>query len=685
MLYHYHYMCICLTLFSLSLILGRKKMDASDDSNHNHGKQSKEVPHNLSINSDNNDDQISQESQGSQSTEEGTVDKIYMMTLYKAVHKGDWESTKYFLELDPNALTAPISEYGDTILHIAALAGHVKLVEELVYRTPEEKLKLTNKSGETALSLAAAGGTTKVARALVRKNPTLLSKQNDYQLIPVVVAAQFGHVDMVNFLYYMTQEEDLDPENRNSDQGAKLLNACIVAQIYDIALDLVLRYPELAIAEYKDSSSETKSILNTLATRHLAFPSGSGLVFWQQWIYSCIPVHSLRVTNNRRDIEAHYEGSANQDNIIKQAFCKLYGLVWNVLKLMVPYMKYMSDTKLKHFQVLELLSHVCQQVSVMDHEQIKSIPLHQAIFSAVRHGVVEFVDEMLTAYPDIVWFLDGDDRNIFLYAIKQRQQMIFSLLHKLGPRKNLIAASMDKDGNTMLHHAGFLAPSSSFDHISGATLQMQRELQWFKEVEQTVQPMFREIQNAEGETARSLFTSEHKKLRKEGEKWMKETATSCTVVAALVATVMFTAAFTAPGGYNQTTGDPLHLLQKSFMIFILSDAVSLFASSTSALTFLGILKSRYNEEEFLVSLPRKLIIGVFSLFFSIATMMLSFGTAIFIVLHNRLSWISIPIVLLASIPVMIFVFPQVPLIFQILVSTYGPGIFDRPKKRWCLM
>ncbi|KAI8000986.1 hypothetical protein LOK49_LG09G00192 [Camellia lanceoleosa] len=81
-----------------------------------------------------------------------------------------------------------------------------------------------------------------------------------------------------------------------------------------------------------------------------------------------------------------------------------------------------------------------------------------------------------------------------------------------------------------------------------------------QEVEKVVQPMYREIQNDYGQTARTLFTSEHKELRKEGEKWMKETSTSCTVVAALITTVMFTAIFTLTGGYDGTTGNPFVLV-----------------------------------------------------------------------------------------------------------------------------
>ena len=157
-----------------------------------------------------------------------------------------------------------------------------------------------------------------------------------------------------------------------------------------------------------------------------------------------------------------------------------------------------------------------------------------------------------------------------------------------------------------------------------------------------------------------------------GEKWMKDTASSCTVVGALIVTIMFAAAFTVPGGNDQ---------YKLFMVFIVSDALSLFSSSTSVLMFLGILTSRYAEEDFLVSLPRKLIIGLSTLFLSIAAMMIAFCAALFLMLREQ-SWIFKPVICLASIPITLFVLMQFPLLVAMVISTYGPSIFDRKMKRW---
>ncbi|KAM0954934.1 ankyrin repeat-containing protein ITN1-like [Malus sylvestris] len=180
--------------------------------------------------------------------------------------------------------------------------------------------------------------------------------------------------------------------------------------------------------------------------------------------------------------------------------------------------------------------------------------------------------------------------------------------------------------------------------------------------------------------AARLFTQNHKELHEKGEKWMKDTTSSYIIVSALIITIMFVAAFTVPGGNNQETGFPVFLNEKLFMVFIVSDAISLFSSATSALMFLCILTSRYAEDDFLKSLPTKMIIGISTLFISVATMMVAYSCAIFLMLRDKL-WIITPIFFLVGIPV-IFVWMQFPLLVEIFVSTYGRGIFNRKVKRW---
>ncbi|KAF8400375.1 hypothetical protein HHK36_013673 [Tetracentron sinense] len=99
----------------------------------------------------------------------------------------------------------------------------------------------------------------------------------------VVLASSCGHKHMVRYLYSVTPTEELNPET--STNGVSLLTSAIVADIYDVALELVQRYPRLATTvDYNGDSA-----LYVLAQRSSALPSGSGHGFWQRWIYSFKP------------------------------------------------------------------------------------------------------------------------------------------------------------------------------------------------------------------------------------------------------------------------------------------------------------------------------------------------------------------------------------------------------------
>ncbi|XP_023887037.1 ankyrin repeat-containing protein ITN1 [Quercus suber] len=222
-------------------------------------------------------------------------------------------------------------------------------------------------------------------------------------------------------------------------------------------------------------------------------------------------------------------------------------------------------------------------------------------------------------------------------------------------------------------------PSARRNTVPGAAFLMQREVQWYKELESIVRPSILENTNKNVKRPQELFTESHKELVKEGEKWMKGTASSCTVVAALIVTIMFAAAITVPGGNKQDLGLPTFLNEKVFMVFIISDALSLLSASTSLLMFLGILTSRYAEEDFLKSLPKKMIVGLSTLIFSIAAMMITFCASLFIILPGK-SWVVILVICLASVPVILFTWMQFHLLIDMVISTYGSRIINKEAK-----
>ena len=104
--------------------------------------------------------------------------------------------------------------------------------------------------------------------------------------------------------------------------------------------------------------------------------------------------------------------------------------------------------------------------------------VNDAILRATKEGIFEFVFEMVKADPQLVFCHDAVTCNIFSVAVRNRQAKIFGLIYGSNFKSALAGASDFSDGNTLLHIAGMSAPSTSLDHIAGAALQMQRELQW---------------------------------------------------------------------------------------------------------------------------------------------------------------------------------------------------------------
>lgn len=554
------------------------------------------------------------------------------LPLYKAALRGKWKEARKFIDEDPEALTAKITIASETALHIAVGTGKdIAFVEKLVRRMSPEELAFPDQNGETALSVAAIVGNIKAAELLYNKNPDLPNIAGKSGL-PIHRAAQYGQKGMVLYLLEVTRR-DIEPSPFSGESGVKLLNSVIVAEFYDIALKLVDMYPELATMELNGVGSP----LSVLAEKPNAFPSGCQVKLWPQ-----------------------------------------------VLNPFV-YFKRVRDTKLMHHQALELVQRLCVEIMELDDAKAFSM-LQQPLHLAAKLGIHEIIEEIVDAFPPAIWSSDEENHNVFQLAVIYRRENVFNLIYQMSEYRHLVTRYIDPSGNNILHLAGRLPPSDRLNLVSGAALQMQRELQWFQEVEKFVQPAHKAGKNTKGKTPTIVFSDEHQNLVKEGEKWMKDTATSCTVVAALIATVVFAATITVPGGNDQNNGIPLFIKLgqhevRAFAVFGVSDAISLFSSVSSILMFLSILTSRYSEVDFLLALPKRLIIGLSMLFISITSMMVAFSAALYLVFGQSHPWRLVPVGALATLPVTLFMFLQFPLLLEITRASYGPGIFRRQANR----
>ena len=150
-----------------------------------------------------------------ESDKKGNIDdgvEIYM-DLYKALQIGDWNAANKFLDRNLHAISAKITVTDKTALHVAAEAGHVHIVEELVKQMSEENLEIKNTDGYTALARAAYSGNYRMAECMLEKNENLISYRDNNGDIPVVLALLNGHLKLGRYLYSLTPLEILMREN----------------------------------------------------------------------------------------------------------------------------------------------------------------------------------------------------------------------------------------------------------------------------------------------------------------------------------------------------------------------------------------------------------------------------------------------------------------------------------------
>ncbi|KAK2395298.1 ankyrin repeat-containing protein ITN1 [Trifolium repens] len=294
----------------------------------------------------------------------------------------------------------------------------------------------------------------------------------------------------------------------------------------------------------------------------------------------------------------------------------------------------------------------------------------QLIFDAAEVGNFRFLSELVSVYPGLIWDVDSKNRTIIHIAVLHRHTSIFSFVHKIGHIKGIIVTYEDEKKNNMLHLAAKLAPRDQLELVSGAAFQMCVELLWFEKVKKIMQPAFINNRNSDGLTAQELFSKEHAKLRENAESWMKKTAESCMLIATVIATGVFAAATSLPGGTNDDTGNPNYLKKTPFLVFAISDAFAFISSATAILIFLSILVSHYGEYDFYKSLPLKLIFGLITLFISITSMLVAVSSSFFIIYYHGSRWVPISIAILCFLPILLYIRLQLSLFSDIINSTY---------------
>ncbi|KAJ0013726.1 hypothetical protein Pint_21603 [Pistacia integerrima] len=444
----------------------------------------------------------------------------------------------------PSPFNVAITEKHETIFHVAAGANQTAFVEKMIDNKAADALKLQNIKGNTAFCFAVMAGNKSIAEKMLEKNPDLLTIRGCCNLTPLNLAAMHGKREMALHLYRQYYRGTLKLANKK-----QLFFDSIDTTLYDLARELLEDESddenELAITDYQ-YGNDLLTPLHRLALTPFHLLDQNNRC---KESVKCLWEKTLEITGQKSE--------SDKTSLLNQALA-LVECLWEKI------------FKAKRDQVWDYLN---------EHREL--------LFKAAQLGNFKFLGKLIELYPDLVHLKDDDERTIFHIAIMHRHDDLFKLINQIGFNKQLVASYADIYENSLLHLAAKYPDPRPLSRVPGAALEMQRELCIFKDVEKLVMPSFKESKNTEGKTPRELFTSTHAGLLKDGEKWMRSIASQCMLVAAIIALMVFQAAFPVPGSNSDNEGRNIE-----FRIFAMADVIALSSSSISILMFLSIITSR---------------------------------------------------------------------------------------------
>ncbi|MED6134967.1 hypothetical protein PIB30_041939 [Stylosanthes scabra] len=642
-----------------------------------------------------------------------------MKKPYILAKRYEWEEFgKFFRENDKELLYKHIDLHQSTAFHYAAHCGRPSMYKEMLEMLDDpigiqHVLRMQDDMGNTPLHEVAFVGEVEMTDHILKYDDDgkeqfepLLFMRNHLGETPVYRAAALGKTKLLQHFVHDLNIDLTQHFHRTADHMS-ILHTAVIDHFFGTALWLLKRYGD-ELADQKDDNGLTT--LQLLATMPATFKSQTQMGPFKNFIYPMLPKYQdyqlyqdEEDIKGREDLESGEKGINQRPHLHQGNHSALFWFWYSMWKAMAKEWKGIEKLwrKKEMHNLAKELVHILakkdkswqrtsvardrtvsmgsssslkkeqkgkekkKQASEQEEEKSKDQQKHAEktrhaytpLLMAACNGILEIVEVIIHFHPQSIEHVSDDEQNILYMAVKHRQLEVFRLLKKLKMVRRL-AGKIDKLGNTVLHYTAEFQGG----HQPGYALQLQEELHWFERIEKRLPYHYTIHCNKEdNKTAKQLFEEKHNELLREARDWIKETAQSCSAVAVLVATVVFAAAYTVPGGTDEN-GLPRFLHHPIFLVFTIMDVVSLASSLASVVMFLSILTSPCEMWDFRSSLPRKLMAGFALLFFSMATTMMSFSATVLINIKlEKNKWTSTLTYSAAFFPVSIFAMMQFPL------------------------
>ncbi|XP_059662994.1 ankyrin repeat-containing protein At5g02620-like [Cornus florida] len=608
--------------------------------------------------------------------------------LYNALLQREGDKVIQLCQGIPEGPLYILTIRNDTVLHMAIYSEQTDLVLRLLKLVPEshlDKMTLQNDSGRTILHEAASSDrNVPAAREMLRKSPKLLAMRTKRGDTALFRAAREGQTESFKFLdgevnkiFQIDGREETRNAIHQRDDKTTTLHISVLTESFGLALLIARKYQYLV--DERDGYGMTA--LQLLACNPSAFRSGGKHNSLKRLIYTCVVTEDTPVTE---EVESCYRVPL-WETIRKQK--KKHEAALRLAKFLIEKDTSWEATSVSAFRRTQLKTHKYGgssaatksqgveevQIDKTSHAMSTKETAGTPLFLATKVGIIEIVEEILNRYPQAVEHRDDEGRSILHVAIQYRQMHIFDLVQKMEIPMMRLMGRTDKNGNSVLHMVGMKETDRATEDTQSPALLLQEDLLLFERVQKISATYYTNHCNSQGQTAEELFATNMDRSRKDAIEWLKRTAENCSIVSVLIATVAFAAAYTVPGGPNQSTGYPILLNQPLFVIFTITDVLSLTFSLTSVVTFLSILTSAFRLKDFKQSLPQKLLLGVTFLIFSISMMMLAFGATVILTIRNKEYWTRIALYSVAFLPVNIFALSYLPL-YMSLMRTFKYSI-----------
>ncbi|XP_052289764.1 uncharacterized protein LOC102621456 isoform X1 [Citrus sinensis] len=529
----------------------------------------------------------------------------------------------------------------DPILFKVAAAGNSEPFKDMAREVIESLLTAKTKNTILHISIISQereNVSTKFVAEILEKCPSLLLQVNAKGDTPLNVAAKFGHSDIVRVLVERAKLPQPENEELESGVGAARQMIRMTNNEKNTALHEAVCHQNVDVVEIltKEDPDYPYSANNYGKTPlYMAAESRcSNMVL-------ALLENSTSVSHEGPNGKTALHAAAMEFPFANAAFQKLLEEKKNLIKetdqygwTPIHYAAYHGN-----YWTIKLLLETDQSASNIADKDRKMTALHLA----AGQGHAKIVKEILSVNPECYELVDNRGWNFLHYAMVSFHVGQLRNLLENNPLARSLIDEGDAKGNTPLHVLAAVRPKefdvdlvrktqTNYDAVNKQNVSVRHILDYgYPELKEEIQKLSKDVGRGQySDGVICIRESEDRAVQKYvTEENYKDTRASHLVVAALIATVAFAAAFTIPGGYRSENGTAILRRNTAFQAFIVADSIAMVFSLSAVFThflmsFIIEETKDFNEDLLLAS--------VWFTIFSMGAMVIAFVTGTYAML-----------------------------------------------------